>query len=164
MPSTDYIAGLRRRIGHDLLLVPGVAAVVQDPAGRVLVQRRVDDGRWEVPGGLIDPGEQPAQAVVRELREETGLLVRPTRVLSVQTYPEHRYPHGDLIQCVVTAFAADLVGGELGGGELGDVDDEAAEHRFVDADELSRLDVGAGGLRSATATAFAWDEAWLRRC
>lgn len=126
MAASDYIAGLRERIGHDLLLVPACIAVVRDEVGRVLVQRRTDDGSWELPGGLLDPGEQPAEALVREVREETGLVVRPTRVLAVRTAETHCYPHGDRIQCVVTVFECSIVGGSLQAG-----DDEATAHEFV---------------------------------
>ncbi|HET7327208.1 MAG TPA: NUDIX domain-containing protein [Nocardioidaceae bacterium] len=157
MAASNYICDLRRRIGQDLLLLPAVMAVVHDSAGRVLVQQRADDGSWELPGGLIDPGEQPAQALVREVREETGLLVRPTRVLSVETHPQHRYPHGDLIQCTVTVFAADVVTGELGGQ-----DEEARGHMFVSTNELITLRV-RGGHAVGAGVAFAWDERWLEQ-
>src|SRR3954449_5999972 len=60
-------------------VVPCVGAVVHDPAGRLLLVQRGHDphrGRWSLPGGRIEPGESPEQAVVREVREETGLEVR----------------------------------------------------------------------------------------
>jgi len=65
------------------------AVVVQD--GRVLmVRRRVPEGTlsWQLPGGRVEPGESPAQAAVREVREETGLLVRPGRLLGARRHPE----------------------------------------------------------------------------
>src|SRR3954452_17334137 len=60
-------------------VVPCVGAVVHDRAGRLLLIRRGHDphrGRWSLPGGRIEPGESPEQAIVREVREETGLEVR----------------------------------------------------------------------------------------
>jgi 8-oxo-dGTP diphosphatase len=60
-------------------VVPCVGAVVHDAAGRLLLIQRGHDphrGRWSLPGGRIEPGESPEQAVVREVREETGLDVR----------------------------------------------------------------------------------------
>ena len=53
----------------------GADAFVIDPAGRVLLVRRADDGLWAMPGGWVEPGETPAGAVVRETEEETGLVV-----------------------------------------------------------------------------------------
>jgi 8-oxo-dGTP diphosphatase len=61
-------------------VVPCVGAVVHDPAGRLLMIKRAHDphrGLWSLPGGRIEPGESPEQAVQREVREETGLDVRP---------------------------------------------------------------------------------------
>ena len=77
MPISEYIKGLREKIGHDLVLNPGVAALIHDESGRVLLQRRSYDGLWSLPAGAVDPGESPAQAVVREVWEETGLKVVP---------------------------------------------------------------------------------------
>ena len=57
MPLSPYVAALRRRVGQDLLLLPGVAAVIHDGDGRVLLQQRSDDGSWSLPAGAIEPGE-----------------------------------------------------------------------------------------------------------
>lgn len=54
---------------------PGVAAVVLDAARRVLLARRADNGLWGLPSGHVEPGETVAEAVAREVREETGLDV-----------------------------------------------------------------------------------------
>ena len=65
-----------------LPVVPCVGAVIHDPAGRLLLIRRGHDphrGLWSLPGGRIEAGESPEQAVVREVREETGLEVVPGR-------------------------------------------------------------------------------------
>src|SRR4051812_1585409 len=83
MPISRYLADLRSRVGTALLLTPGVLAIIRDDARRVLVQCRSDNGAWVIPGGCTDPGEPPARALVREVAEETGLLVRPTKLLAV---------------------------------------------------------------------------------
>jgi 8-oxo-dGTP diphosphatase len=72
-----------------------VAAAVIRRGGRVLLTRRPPGGplglQWEFPGGKIEPDETVAEALVRELREELGIAVRPLDVLEVV---RHEYPHG----------------------------------------------------------------------
>ncbi len=62
-------------------MIPVVAAALLDGSGRVLMQQRRFSGRhgglWEFPGGKVEPGETPAQALVRELGEELGITVDP---------------------------------------------------------------------------------------
>lgn len=83
MPMSAYLRDLRARVGTTRLLLPSVTGVVRDVAGRVLLVQQHDDQRWSTPGGAIEPDETPANAVVREVWEETGLLVAPVRVLGV---------------------------------------------------------------------------------
>ncbi len=108
-----YIRDLRARIGHDLVLMPGAAAVIVDDAGRVLLQRRGDNGQWGVLGGAIDPGESPADAVVREVWEESGLLVRPERLVGVYGGPENiiQYPNDDRAAIISFTFACRVLEG-----------------------------------------------------
>ncbi|MEV6728153.1 MULTISPECIES: NUDIX domain-containing protein [unclassified Streptomyces] len=69
--------------------VVGVGLVVADAEGRVLLGQ-AHDGRWELPGGKVDPGESFEQAAARELAEETDLRVAPedVRILTVQLSPK----------------------------------------------------------------------------
>jgi len=101
MGISPYVRDIRESIGTRLLLMPAVAAIVRDGEGRILLQRRSDDGRWNLPAGAIDPGESPDEAVVREVREETGLEVRPVRVAGVFGGADgfrHRYGNGDEVE------------------------------------------------------------------
>ncbi len=113
---SDYIRGLREKIGHDLLVVPGCAAVIFNDRGEVLLQRRVDDGEWALPAGIIEPGETPAETVVREVYEETGLRVVPIRVTGVYGGGDewmHDYPNGDKTAVISITFECHVVGGVL---------------------------------------------------
>jgi 8-oxo-dGTP pyrophosphatase MutT (NUDIX family) len=127
---------LRDRVGTDLLQVPSVAAIVRDEAGRVLLQRRTSDGRWSLPAGAIDPGESPAQAVIREVREETGLRVLPRRIAGVFGGEgfSHVYENGDRVEYLAVLFECDVTGGDLGGE-----DDETAELRYFEPSEMPAL-------------------------
>jgi 8-oxo-dGTP diphosphatase len=103
-------------VGHALLLVPAAAAVVRDDAGRVLLIRRGDGRGWSLPGGLMEPGEQIADCIVREVYEETGLEIAPVRIVGIYSDPMHThvtYPNGDEVHFVSTTFECRVVGGTL---------------------------------------------------
>jgi ADP-ribose pyrophosphatase YjhB (NUDIX family) len=76
-------------------LVPAASAVVVDDAGRLILQRRSDNDLWALPGGAMEIGESVAGTVVREVREETGLDVRPEYVIGVYTDPDHVFAYDD---------------------------------------------------------------------
>src|SRR3954467_15039784 len=100
MAISRYIAELRKKIGHDLLLLPAVTAIILDHQNRVLLHRSSDDNRWYTIGGAIDPGEEPAAACIREVREETGLTVTINRIVAVGSSPVITYPNGDQCQYI----------------------------------------------------------------
>lgn len=112
--------------------MPCVGAVVLDRAGRLLLIRRghaPSAGLWSVPGGRVEPGEALAEAVVREVREETGLTVAPGRVVGRLTIP------GDGVVYDVTDFECTLVGPPAQPVAA----DDAADALFADAATLDRL-------------------------
>lgn len=112
MTIPHFIRELRGAgIGHRLLFLPGVSAVVFDDAGRVLLNRRADDGEWSIIGGIVEPGEQPAQTAVREVHEETAVRCVAERVLLVQTMEPVRYANGDRCQYVDISLRCRAVGG-----------------------------------------------------
>ncbi len=158
MPISVYLKGLRERIGHDLVLNPTVAAVIRDEAGDVLIHQRSDNGAWEIPAGGIDPDEAPAQAVVREVFEETGLKVRPVKVIGVFGGFTVVHPNGDVIQPHCTLFECELVGGSLESR-----DGEALAFRYVPAADVPRQFDAPPNIFEAdfTGVYFAWDEGWL---
>ena len=130
MPISSYLKRLRGFVGRELLLVPGAAAIIHDERRRVLLQRRSDTKDWGVIGGATDPGEQPAQTLVREAYEETGLRVRPLRLLGVLLFAG-TYPNGDKLEMTVSVFRCEIVG-----GELGSLDGESLELEFFSPDKL----------------------------
>ncbi len=70
--------------------IVGVEGVVFDEAGRMLLTQRRDLPFWCLPGGRVDPGETPMEAVVREVAEETGLAVEMERLVGVYCMPRWR--------------------------------------------------------------------------
>ncbi len=106
-----------------------VAAVIRDDAGRVLISRRPEGrhmgGLWEFPGGKVDAGESPAQALVRELREELGLGVA---VGAPITFAVHEEPG---LRIILLFYDARVTDGVL-------TANEGQSHRWVAASELLR--------------------------
>jgi 8-oxo-dGTP pyrophosphatase MutT (NUDIX family) len=103
---SGYIAAIRRLVGGALVLVPSVTACIFDDHNRLLLLRHTDRDVWATPGGTIEPGESPADAVVRECHEELGVLVEPAAILGVFGGPgyEVRYGNGDRTAYVMTVF------------------------------------------------------------
>ena len=108
MPSSGIVQQLRGVVGHALLHLPAAAGLVLDAEGHLLLIRNVDDGRWAVPGGCIEPGESPEVAVKRELNEETGLVVEPLGIVGVFGGPRFRikYSNGDETSYVSVVLSA----------------------------------------------------------
>jgi ADP-ribose pyrophosphatase YjhB (NUDIX family) len=109
--------------------------VITDGAGRLLlIQRGHDPGRglWSIPGGRIEAGESAAAALVRETREETGLVVSAGRLVG-----EVRRPGPGGTEYLISDYAAVITGGTLAPG------DDAADVRWATPAELDRMEARA---------------------
>lgn len=97
---------------HDVL--PAAFAAVRNAAGEVLLVRRIDDGNWELPGGRVEVGETVGAAVVREVREESGIAIELTALSGVYSDPTHVLvdPDGGVHQQLALCFHAVPAGGE----------------------------------------------------
>jgi len=136
MPMSGYLKELRQKVGHDLLLLPSAAVAIHDEQGRVLLCLHADKNIWVTPGGLIEPGEQPATAAMRETLEETGLEIQITGILGVYGGPDLiiDYPNGDKAAYIGTIFR-----GRVTGGTLKPDNDEILDARYFTRDEFLRL-------------------------
>lgn len=115
--------------------VAAVGAIVVDDAGRVLVVRRgrpPGEGLWSLPGGKVEMGERLADAVVREVREETGLEVACGRLVEVV----ERF--GDGWHYVILDYLCEARGGTLRAG------DDVSDARWVSRAELDALPTTEG--------------------
>ena len=92
-------------------------AVIRNEEGKILVQKRIDpltpeaDGKWEFPGGVVEFGETPEQAIQRECKEEVDCTIEVVRLLPLaHTRIWHR-TDGELVQAFVWCFETRLVEG-----------------------------------------------------
>ena len=116
--------------------IPCVGAVIKDTEGRLLLIRRGHPpgaGLWSLPGGRVEPGETDHEAVVREVREETGLSVVPGPLVGSVTRPA---PDGAAFE--IRDYAASVTGGDLSAG------DDAADARWVPPAELDEFPLTTG--------------------
>ncbi len=123
-------------------VIPCVGAVVTDGQGRLLMIKRAHEpgaGLWSIPGGRIEPGETDTEALIREMREETGLAVEVGPLIgSVQR------PGLDGAVIDIRDYAATVAGGTLRPG------DDAADARWVEAADLDSLEITEGLIEALT--------------
>ncbi|MEH3088591.1 MAG: NUDIX domain-containing protein [Microbacterium arborescens] len=137
MATPEFVLQLREKIGTAPLPLVGVTAIVFRDE-KVLLGRRADNGSWQPVSGIVDPGEEPADAAVRECREEADVVVRVDRLALVHQIPRIVYANGDEVDYLDLVFRCTWVSGdprpadgeltEVGFYDLGQMTDVAPEH------------------------------------
>lgn len=125
LPPETVRSRFAEEVGH---VTPklGSDAAVFDDADRILLQKRVDDGTWGLPGGYVDPNESPQETAIRETREETGLVVTTDELVDVYTRKPGTYgPHG----IVIHLYRCSVEDGTLEGSR----ENEAVDYWALDA-------------------------------
>jgi ADP-ribose pyrophosphatase YjhB (NUDIX family) len=134
MPTPKFILQLREKIGHDLLWLTGITGVVLNEQDEILLVRRADNGRWSLVAGILEPGEQPAVGLIREIQEETAVEAAVDRLVSVESLPPSSYPNGDQVQFLDLCFRCRPLRGEPRVN-----DDESLEVRWWPLNDLPPL-------------------------
>ncbi|NGN67646.1 NUDIX domain-containing protein [Streptomyces sp. A7024] len=116
-------------------LVVAASAIVTDEVGRILLQRRRDNGLWALPGGGMDVEDSLPGTAVREVKEETGLDIEITGLAGTYTDPRHiiAYSDGEVRRQFNICFTSRITGGELS------ISDESTELRFTAPEEIAAL-------------------------
>lgn len=132
-----YIRDLREHIGTQTIKVPGGRAILANPEGKVLLQKRTDFGIWGLPAGCPEADETALESIVREVFEETGLTMLDPRCIGYSSNPAYEcieYPNGDLIHCYSLIFVA-----TSWRGEMIERNDEMEALAFFELDSLPEL-------------------------
>ncbi len=128
----DYIHDLRRLTGpRKLILNAADALIVRE--GMILFQRRADNGKWGLIGGLLELNETYEEAALREIREETGLEVKLESFLGIFHNHDMVWPNGDRAHVISACYSASILSGEPR------IDEESYELRFFGKDEIPPL-------------------------
>ena len=119
----DYVKELRRDVGKRKIIL-NCAGVIIEKDGKILLQRRSDNGLWGFVGGILELNETYAEAAVREAMEETGLQVRLTSFLGIFHNHDMVWSNGDRAHTVGAFYVAEILRGEPR------TDEESLELRF----------------------------------
>lgn len=134
MATPDFVLQQREKLGHELLWLSGATAVVlregADGLETLLVQR-ADNGQWTPVSGIIDPGEEPHVAAVREAREEAAVVAEVERLAWVTVTDVVTYGNGDRSQYIDHTFRCWWVSGEPRPDH-----EETTQARFFPVDRL----------------------------
>ncbi|MHB9998800.1 HAD-IIA family hydrolase [Bacillus spizizenii] len=112
----------------------GVAGIIIKESSSVLLMKRADNGLWGIPSGHVEPGESVEQAIIREIKEETGLTVKVSKMIGVYSDPSSQtfiYPDGRVSHFITNCFQCEVIGGTLKKST-----EEALEVRYFNIHEL----------------------------
>ncbi|MFT4414241.1 NUDIX hydrolase [Fredinandcohnia humi] len=163
MGMSNYYRLLRERVGKELIFMPSVAGIIRNKEGGILLQNKGNGEKWSLPAGAIEPGEAPAEAVVREVWEETGLQVFPKKLIGVFGGKDFRYtyPNGHKVEYNVFMFECFILG-----GELSPLDKESYELQFFKPEYMPELALPYPSKLFTTSNyndvMFQWKDKWIQ--
>lgn len=134
MAIPDFVIALREKVGHDMLWLPGVGGVVFNDEGEVLLGQRADTSEWTIITGILEPGEEPAVALRREVEEETGVVVEVEYLLGTSVVGPVTYSNGDVSTYLNLDFRCRWVSGAARVN-----DDESLDVRWFSLKDLPAL-------------------------
>lgn len=112
----NYVAKIRKKIGHETIVMPCSCVIIGDGKGNILLQQRSDDGKWGHHGGAIEFDENTVDAAKREVKEELNIDAVELELLGVYSGKKyhHSYPNGDEASCIDIVYVCHRYSGEIG--------------------------------------------------
>lgn len=136
MGISDYYTKLREKIGNQLIFMPSVVGIIRNEHGEILFGRKHNEQIWGLIAGAIEIGETPAQAIIREVFEETGLHIEPIRIIGVYGGDDLRYIYnnGHEVEYITIVFEC-----KIRSGLLKPDNEEMKELQFFQEDKLPQI-------------------------
>lgn len=130
---SDYIMELRKVVGHAPIMCTACGVIIENESRQLLLQHRLDNDKWGLPGGGMNIGETFAEAARREVYEETGLIVGDLQLFGIFSGKDRviQYPNGDI--CCATSIIFKTKSYE---GILLQATDETRENVFFGAADI----------------------------
>ncbi|QSX04677.1 NUDIX hydrolase [Sedimentibacter sp. zth1] len=132
---SDYIADLRKIVGHIPLILSTAGAIVLDESDRILLQHRSDNDMWGLPGGTVEIGETVEETAKREVKEETGIIIEDLKLFNIYSGSNQHYiyPNGDEVYFICIAYYTRNFTGKLLTHEI-----ETKDIKFFDVNNLPK--------------------------
>ncbi len=130
--SSGYIKNIRDGLGSQKIILNCAGGIVEKD-GKILFQHRTDNDKWGLVGGLLELNETYLEAAIREIKEETGLDVKPKYFLGIFHNHNMVWGNGDKAHTIGAYYVFEIVGGDLR------VDEESFELKFCSEEEIPPL-------------------------
>lgn len=125
----DYVKYIRQMVGHNKLIMNAAGAIIVRD-NKILLQKRSDNGKWGLIGGIMEMGETYAECALREVKEETGLDIRLEHLVGIYHSPNAKWSNGDEAHVICAIYKAEITLGEPR------TDEESLELRFFAKEEM----------------------------
>ncbi|MCR8980889.1 NUDIX hydrolase [Brevibacillus laterosporus] len=163
MGMSNYYKKIREKVGNELIFMPSVAGIIRNDLGEVLLQNKGNGENWSLPAGAIELGEAPAEAIVREVWEETGLYVVPRKLIGIFGGKDFRYQYLNGHKVEYNVYMFDCV---IHSGELNPKDNETVELCYFNPNKMPDLTLPYPKQlfteRQNGELYFQWNEQWLK--
>ena len=128
----DYVKYIRSFTGHNKIILNAAGCIITKDS-KILLQKRADDLKWGLFGGIMEIGETYQECAKREVFEETGLVVDLEYLVGIYHNFDASWPNNDKAHCICACFKANIKSGEL------KIDSESIEAKWFSLDELPEI-------------------------